>query len=50
MGPWKTNADFVTNLEIVNEIMMLVDVNPNPSLMYRSGGVFLYSLNLDSIT
>lgn len=29
---------------------MLVDVDPHPEYEFRTGGIFLYSLNLDPIS
>lgn len=47
MGPWKSGASQVANLDVINGLMILVDVDPDPSMMVRSGGVFIYALNLD---
>ena len=49
LGPWKTNSKFLTDFEIVRGLLMIVDVNPSPSIRYRNGAIFLYALDIDSI-
>lgn len=50
LGPWKTASSYVANLEITNGLMILVDVAPQESSRIRGGGVFIYSMSLDSIS
>lgn len=49
MGPWKTNSEHLTDLHIVNGLLMIVDVSPNAYLKHHNGGIYLYSLDLDSL-
>lgn len=45
-GPYPTEASAVNHVEIVNNILMIVDNNDDPFI--RSGGVYLYYLNVAS--
>lgn len=45
-GPFPTEASAVNHVEIVNNILMIVDNNDDPFI--RSGGVYLYYLNVAS--
>lgn len=47
MGPWKSGASQVASLDVINGLLILVDVDPDPAMMIRSGGIFIYALNLD---
>ena len=47
MGPYYSGATSVANMEVRGEILMIVDVDPEPSEMSRTGGIFLYSINHD---
>ena len=49
MGPWKTNSKYLADMQIVKGLLMLVDVNPDPYIKYHNGGIYLYSLDLDSL-
>jgi hypothetical protein len=49
-GPYLTGARDVANLQIVNELLIVTDVDYYPQFQLRSGGVFIYALNLDPIS
>ena len=44
MGPYATEAKEVNHVKIVDDILMIVDNSDDPFV--RSGGIYLYSLNL----
>lgn len=46
-GPYYSGATVVSNIETQGQMLMLVDVDENPSTMSKEGGVFLYSINHD---
>ena len=49
MGPWKTDSRYLTDLQLVNGLLMLVDVNPNPTMKLHNGGIYLYTIGLDNL-
>ena len=46
-GPHVSSASAVASLQMQEDILILVDVDENPSEMSRQGGVLIYSLNHD---
>lgn len=49
MGPWKTDSKYLTDLQLVGGLLMLVDVHPNPSLRVHNGGIYLYTIGLEHL-
>lgn len=49
-GPYQTSAFNIENLQIVNQLLVVTDVDMYPQFRLRTGGVYLYALNLDPIS
>lgn len=49
-GPYRTGAHDITNLQLVNNIIMVTDVDQYPQFRMRNGGVFLYALDLNPMS
>lgn len=47
-GPHVSSAKAVANLQIMEDLFILVDVEENPGIMSREGGVIIYALNHDT--
>jgi hypothetical protein len=49
MGPWSTDSKYLADLQVVKGLLVIVDVSPNPSFKYHNGGIYVYTLDLDSL-
>lgn len=45
LGPFLTNARRTAFMQVVGELLILVDVDYDPSYLSREGGVLIYSIN-----
>lgn len=47
MGPFPSSASAIASIQIMQDILIVVDVDENPSRQNRDGGVMIYAINHD---
>lgn len=47
-GPHVSSAKSIASLQIMEDLFIIVDVDENPGVMSREGGIIVYSLNHDT--
>lgn len=47
MGPFPSSASTVASIQVMQDILIVVDVDENPSQQNRDGGVLIYAINHD---